>query len=226
MQGTAQHHPSPNPLLRPRKLRGYLRRAYARINAFRYPRWLGDVIRTEGLISTDEARLLFELAKNVADGCIVEVGSYRGRSTAALAHGSSKGKGVPIYAIEPHEQFHGYYGGVFGPEDRRAFFKTMIRTKAYKLVRLVNLSSQQVAPNWPHQVSLLWIDGDHTYEGVKRDFDNWSPHLGPNAVVAFDDSVDPKCGPAKLIGELVKSGSFQVCSITGKITCIREMATS
>jgi predicted O-methyltransferase YrrM len=37
------------------------------------------------------------------------------------------------------------------------------------------------------KVDLLFIDGDHTYEGVKRDFEMYSPLVPPSGVVAFHD---------------------------------------
>ena len=36
-------------------------------------------------------------------------------------------------------------------------------------------------------VDLLYIDGDHTYEGVKSDFETYSPLCGAAAVIAFHD---------------------------------------
>jgi hypothetical protein len=79
----------------------------------------------------------------------------------------------------------------------------MLRTGCYQTVRLVNLTSEIVAPNWKEPIGLLFIDGDHTESGVRRDWSCWSPHLTADAVVAFDDADLP--GPAKLIGELVGS---------------------
>ena len=176
------------------------------------------------MLSLDEARLLHRLAGNVATGCVVEVGSFRGRSTVALALGSMSGQSVPVYAIEPHEPFHGRLGGEFGPEDRGAFYQTMLDTGCYTIVRLVNLSTEVVTPGWKQPVGLLWIDGDHSYEGVKRDFDCWLPYVHKGAAIVFDDSLNPEIGPRKLIDELTASGRFKETEHVGKVTVIREVA--
>jgi predicted O-methyltransferase YrrM len=38
-------------------------------------------------------------------------------------------------------------------------------------------------------VDFLFIDGDHTYEGVKQDFDFYSPLVAPHGLIAFHDIV-------------------------------------
>jgi len=182
----------------------------------------GYVDATEGMTSFEEASLLYRLATEVRHGCIVEVGSYRGRSSVALGRGSLDGHRVPVFAIDPHEEFTGILGGQFGPEDRAAFYRAMLETDCYQIVRLVNLSSEVVAPNWTQSVGLLWIDGDHSYEGVKRDFDCWLPHLTAEASVAFDDSLDLKIGPFQLIAELLDTGSFQRTTVVGKVTVLKK----
>jgi hypothetical protein len=178
--------------------------------------------RTEGMITLAEGTLLYELAKAVEEGCIVEVGSYRGRSTVALARGSLDGHEVPVYAIEPHELFTGVLGGQFGPQDRAAFFRAMLDSGCAEVVRLINLSSEQVAPTWRMPVSLLWIDGDHRYEGVRRDFDCWLPHVTPTGTIVFDDSRDPQLGPLRLIEKLVDGGGFAVTKVVGKVTALQR----
>jgi hypothetical protein len=140
----------------------------------------------------------------------------------ALGRGSLDGNQVPVYAIEPHEEFTAVLGGKFGPADRGAFYKAMIDTSCYQVVRLVNLSSEIVAPNWNKKISLLWIDGDHTYSGVKKDFECWLPHLTPEAIIAFDDSTDPDLGPRQFINELLNGNKFQELQQIGKVTVIRS----
>lgn len=178
--------------------------------------------QTEGMINFEEGLLLYELAKQAKGECIVEVGAYRGRSSVMLGRGSLDGSHLPVYTIEPHEPFTGILGGAFGPPDRGAFYQAMLDTSCFHSVHLVNLSSELVTPNWNKKVGLLWIDGDHAYEGVKRDFECWRPHLTPDALIAFDDSTNPEIGPARLIAELLESGQFVKKQVVRNVTVLAQ----
>jgi predicted O-methyltransferase YrrM len=180
------------------------------------------VASVEGAVSIEECDLLYSLAANVREGCIVEVGSFRGRSTVALAKGSMAGAQLPIYAIEPHERFTGVLGGEFYPSDRTEFFKNMLAGDTGEIVRLVNLSSQVVTRGWSMPVALLWIDGDHRYPAVKRDFQCWLPFLTPEAIVAFHDSLDPELGPSRVISEAAASGSLRPVGRRGLTSILRR----
>ena len=183
---------------------------------------MSGALDIEGMISAEELLFPEELAREVQPPeCIVEVGSYRGRSTAALAAGSRAGGGAAVYAIEPHEQFTGVLGGQFGPEDRKHFFQNMLHAGATDEVRLVNLSSDVIAPGWTTPIGLLWLDGDHAYEGVARDFRVWEPHLADGAPVAFHDSN--ATGVERLLRELVAAG-WRVDATVGIVTVLRRSA--
>src|SRR5215469_11502211 len=103
---------------------------------------LGRIMSIEGALTEQEVALLYCAAQRVRDGCIVEIGSHRGRSTAALAFGTRSAFNVPVYAIEPHETFRGIYGGDFGPHDRTCFMQNMLTLGIAETVRLVGLSSE------------------------------------------------------------------------------------
>jgi len=186
------------------------------------PRERQAIEATEGAISLEECDLLYGLAAQIVTGCIVEIGSYRGRSTVALALGSMAGARVPVYAIEPHERFTGVLGGQFEPTDRTEFFKNMVRADVAEIVRLVNLSSEVVTPGWSEPVGMLWIDGDHRYPAVKRDFDCWASFLIPQAIVAFHDSLDPNLGPARVIAEAVRLRRFDKVLQLGLTAVLRR----
>jgi predicted O-methyltransferase YrrM len=47
------------------------------------------------------------------------------------------------------------------------------------------------------KVDLLFIDGDHTYEGVRRDFEMYSPLVRKGGIIAFHD-ICP--GPEENVG--------------------------
>lgn len=175
----------------------------------------------ESAVNKYECELLYRLAAAVKEGCIVEIGSFWGRSTAALALGSRAGGQAPVYAIEPHERFTGPLAGEFYPSDRVKFFKNMLQVGVADVVRLVNLSSEVVTKGWTAPVGFLWIDGDHQYAGAKRDYTLWRPHLAAGASIAFHDSLDPKLGPIRVIKEAIESGECTFIETIGVTTVLR-----
>lgn len=169
-----------------------------------------------------ELRLLYDLARQLERGCIVEVGSAQGQSTVALALGSCAGGGRPVFAIEPHEHFRGVLGGVFTPGNRAKFFRNMLRCEVSEIVRLINLSSEIVAPGWNLEVGLLFIDGDHRYPSVSRDFECWYPHLLPDGLVVFHDSLDETIGPRRVIAEALERRLVERVNVVGRSTVLRK----
>jgi predicted O-methyltransferase YrrM len=177
-----------------------------------------DFEKIDGWLKAEDAELLFAAAASVRTGCIVELGSYRGRSTVALCAGSVAGGKVPVYAIDPHEHFVGIKGGVFGPGDRRAFFKTMLTTRYANIVRLINTTSQVIAPGWDKPVSMLFVDGDHRYEAVLSDIAAWKPHLADNALVIFNDATG--AGTALVIKDMVREGTLTPVQTVGRLAML------
>jgi hypothetical protein len=103
------------------------------------------VLSIEGYLDRDDIELLYSLGARVpADTCIVEIGSYHGRSTVALALAARAGHGAAVYAVEPHEPFVGHLGGTFGPCDRPHFFTNLLRAGVAEDVRLVAVSSEVI----------------------------------------------------------------------------------
>lgn len=184
-------------------------------------RELEDIYRLPGLLTEAEVECLFQLGQ--FDGCqgvIVEIGSWKGKSTAALARGASRAHGEKVYAIDPHSVLpeEGYF------EDTRSEFLANLRAAGVddRVVPMI-MTSEAAARNWQKPVRLLWIDGDHRYDSVKLDFALWEPHLVEGGILAMHDTIR-KPGPKRVLWEQVFcSGRFQEIAIVDNITAVRKV---
>lgn len=136
--------------------------------------------------------LLHSYAYNAAlfgDGIVVEIGAYRGGSTVALAKGVQKaGRGL-ITSIDPHIPATGIYGGIFSSEDHERYLENLERFGVIPWVRHICTDAKTAACEWSSSIDLLWIDGDHRYEGVSSDISLWVPFVKDQGIVIFDDVV-------------------------------------
>lgn len=117
----------------------------------------------------------------------VELGVHRGDSYCAFAQAiAMSGSKTVAFGIDT---FTGdEHSGLYGPEifeELSAYhnplyshFSTLIKTTFDKAVTYFS----------PGSIDLLHIDGLHTYEAVKHDFETWLPYLSDRAIVLFHDT--------------------------------------
>lgn len=145
------------------------------------------ITHVEGYLYDAEAQQLYDLARSVRSGCIVEIGSYRGRSTVMLAKGAQEA-GTHVYAIDPH--FEAVDGiATYGKADRTAFLRNILEAGVSEVVRKIDLPSSVAVAGWQEPIALLWIDGGHDYANAKHDFEHWSPFVMEGGVIAYHDST-------------------------------------
>lgn len=171
----------------------------------------------EGDLRSYHVEFLYTAGKDwIGDeGVIVEIGSWRGLSTSALALGSMRGKGVPVYSIDPHEDMA---GTDYGPDDWQAFYSNLIRAGVAHMVRPIGFGYENVA--WPVlPVALAFIDvHPHTQENTAAALDVVMPFLTENAVIVLDDSLEE--GVAKVVEEL--SGIWEVFAEAERVKALRR----
>jgi predicted O-methyltransferase YrrM len=74
--------------------------------------------------------------------------------------------------------------------------------------------SDEAVKTWSGAIDFLFIDGDHAYEACRRDFEDWSPHVVPDGVLAFHDALlgppwmDESFGSARFVRELAERGDW------------------
>jgi MMP 1-O-methyltransferase len=182
---------------------------------------LDDVYHMPGMLTPAEVDCLFQLGQfNQRQGVIVEIGSWKGKSTVALARGSAKNTHEKIYAIDPHSIL---------PEERYSedtkgeFLANVARAGVKDQVVPMIMTSQEAARGWNRPIRLLWIDGDHRYEPAKLDFTPWEPFLVEGGILALHDTIR-KQGPKRVLWENVfRSSRFQEIAIVDNITAVRKV---
>jgi predicted O-methyltransferase YrrM len=182
---------------------------------------LEDVYSLPGMLTTTEVECLFRLGQfDEAHGVIVEIGSWKGKSTAALARGAAKTHRENVYAIDPHKILpeEGYF------EDTEAeFFDNLSRLGVHGQVVPMIMTSAEARRGWDKPIRLLWIDGDHRYEATKLDFALWEPFLTEGGILAMHDTIRKK-GPKRVLWKQVfRSGRFQDIAIVDNITAVRKV---
>lgn len=170
------------------------------------------------LVSPNQERWLFQMARSLPDGStIVEIGSFKGRSTSCLAFGC-RGTKKQVYAIDTFSGNSGdfpvgnavveedekrgrpymHYGGYFFDD----FCLNIKKCGLSGYVKPVIGYSADVAKGWNTPIDLLFIDGSHAYEDVLQDFEQFFPYVKPGGIVAFHDVVDTWPGPSKVWKEV------------------------
>ena len=168
-----------------------------------------------GWLTDEEGEALYELAKGCdGRGVIVEIGSWKGKSTICLGLGSRAGNGVRIFAVDPHADYR------FGD-----FKDNVERAGIAELVTPIASLSQPAADDFHEPIELLFVDGSHEEDLVREDFDKWVPKVVDGGWVAFHDTTWT-AGPRKVVGEgIYRSQNFKdVQFIVGSTTVARKVA--
>ncbi|HUI42262.1 MAG TPA: class I SAM-dependent methyltransferase [Terriglobia bacterium] len=165
------------------------------------PGYLGELeFRALGLLA----------AVSQGPGVAVEIGSFKGKSTAVLASVRAHYGLGPVVSIDPHNAPSSTDPDLQGQSSSfDDFLATLRSTSIEQHVEVHRVSSRQAAVGWSRPIGFLWIDGDHTYEGAKEDLDLFLPFVSEGAVVAFHDTLHEFEGPIRVFVEnMLRSDAF------------------
>jgi hypothetical protein len=126
------------------------------------------------------------LMKQMRPSLLVELGTHTGNSYFSFCQAAQEdGIAVKCYAVDTWQGDE--HAGNYGQE---VFEQVHAHNQDFYsgFSRLLRMSFDDAVNYFTDgTIDLLHIDGLHTYEAVKHDFDTWLPKLAPGAIVLFHD---------------------------------------
>lgn len=138
---------------------------------------------------------------------VIEVGSWKGRSTKALGMCVQ----VTVFAVDH------WSGSVANPQDFKEvqqigaagcleIFKTNLAAEvsAGKVVTVMAESAEaarRLRATLPNGADMVFIDGDHLYESVRRDIEIWRPLVAKGGLMSGHDYMQYWPGVVRAVTE-------------------------
>lgn len=121
----------------------------------------------------------------------VEVGTWRGDFAESMINKLSPKE---FYAVDPYKIFEGMVsapGNEYGNQQDLDVLAEKVKNRMTslggELLRDVSLNASKKFEN--NSIDVVYIDGDHTYEGVATDIKSWWPKVKPGGYLCGDDFV-------------------------------------
>ena len=130
----------------------------------------------------------FWVVEEARPDILVELGTHNGTSFLAFCQAiKARGTRTKAFAVDTWEGDE--HAGLYGDEvhDR---LDRVVKAKYAGFAQLMRMLFDQARPYFSDgSVDLLHIDGLHTYDAVKHDFDTWLPKMSRRGVVLFHDTM-------------------------------------
>lgn len=167
-----------------------------------------------GMVTPESGKFLFTLCYlQDLQGDVVEIGSWQGRSSTFLARAVEESNNGSFYAIDHFagnagkEEFYSIDGSMENLKD--TFKKNISNFGLSDTVNLLDMSNTEASVVFENKtIRFLFIDGDHTKSGVKKDIELFYPRLVKGSFIVFDDYFDEFMGLVEAVDELMEKHEF------------------
>jgi predicted O-methyltransferase YrrM len=156
---------------------------------------------------------------------LVEIGVWHGVTTRVLQ--STMAQHGVLYAVDPFPVGRLRFS-TQAVIARREVSKAQERPVVWMRTKSVEAARAYAASGRP-LVDFIFIDGDHSYEGLRDDWENWRPLVAPDGIIALHDSRSSteRCiGAAGSVGftsdVIVKDPGFDVVEVVDTLTVLRR----
>lgn len=131
--------------------------------------------------------------------CLVEIGVWHGVTTCRL-RAAMASDGV-LFGVDP------FPVGRFGFSAQREIARKEVRKVANGTVRWVRLTGVEAARSHASleagPADFVFIDGDHSFDGLRGDWEAWSPLVSVDGVIALHDSCSSRSRPIDDAGSVI-----------------------
>jgi predicted O-methyltransferase YrrM len=170
---------------------------------------------------------MFGLARQMKARKVVEVGRYKGGSTLALA--VAIGNEGHLWSIDIGEKESRLHAG-----EQKRTFDMQLRDRLQQLdlnnVDILVGDSRIVDFETKGEVDLVFIDGDHSYELAKNDFERFGRRVRVGGAVLFDDAIDDGVFKThsdtvgKVVQEAISSGQYKLVQSVNHLAHIERIS--
>jgi len=192
----------------------------------------------KGFMDKDEAKRLYSIALQASkNGPVIEIGSYCGKS-AYIIGSACKENGSILFSIDHHKGSEEQQPGeayfdpdLFDPKLSRvntfSFFQEIINMASLEDTVVPIIASSNIAGKmWKTPISMLFIDGGHSFEACYEDFMTWSCHIKPNGFLLIHDIfTDPEKGgqaPRQVYEIALTSGNYEELEMTKTLGVLKR----
>lgn len=140
--------------------------------------------------------VLWSIARKYKNSVIGEIGTQTGISTAALGM-AARDVGGKVYSMD------------INPNQRKAAETNAILCGVRDQINFIEADSRY--NDFPEPLDVLFIDGDHSYEGVKADYERHSVNVKENGIILFHDACSCR-GVERFVDEI---GAYTIPIDTG-----------
>jgi predicted O-methyltransferase YrrM len=165
-----------------------------------------------------------ELLRTHAVGAttLVELGVAEGGSAMELRHVMAPGG--TLHLVDP------YSPGSLGVSLELIVARRAVSSVDNGQVRWWRGLSSDIAARWSDRIDFLFIDADHSFEGVSRDWEDWAPRVRPGGHVALHDArvfpggwTHESTGPVRLVARLENDPRWRIAGTADSMVVLQRV---